>query len=220
MHALAVGQGWRIAKKTVLALMRQEGLYCRVRRRKRYSSWKGQLGRIARNHLDRQFNPPRPNTAWVTDVTEFHIGQRKIYLSPVIDLYDRSGIAHSWSYSPTTAFTNSSLKDAIDTLPNGDYPMVHSDQGLHYQHWSWQKMLTNARLKQSMSRKANCLDNAVAENFFSHLKTEMFHHHTYTNVEEFTTELNAYIHRYNTERISLQRKGLSPAQYRAQALTN
>lgn len=218
IHAVLTRRGWRVAKKTVLKLMRELGLVCKVRRRRRYNSWKGETGKIAPNLLNRDFTAERPNMKWVTDVTEFRIGEQKVYLSPVIDLFDRSVIAHSWGLSPTLALTNTSLQKAIAVLHPGQKPVVHSDQGFQYQHSSWQKILKDANAVQSMSRKATCLDNAVVESFFGHLKEEVFNHDQFDSVDEFTTALDEYIHWYNTERVSTKLKGLSPVQYRTQAL--
>lgn len=218
VHAVLSSRGWRVAKKTVLNLMRVLGLTCKVRRRRRYNSFKGEVGMIADNVLDRDFTATAPNQKWVIDVTEFRVADRKVYLSPVIDLFDRSVVAHSWSFSPNLQLTCTSLMRAISTLQPGQRPLVHSDQGFQYQHRSWRALIQDADASQSMSRKANCYDNAVAENFFGHLKSEMFHHNRFDSVEAFTTALDDYIHWYNNERISTKLKGLSPVQYRAQAL--
>ena len=218
VHAVLTTRGWRVAKKTVLALMRELALICRVRRRRRYNAFQGDVGQIADNVLDRDFTAEAPNQKWVTDVTEFRVADRKVYLSPVIDLFDRSVVAHSWSLSPNLELTNSSLSSAIATLAPGQHPLVHSDQGFQYRHRSWRALLADAKATQSMSRKGNCYDNAVAENFFGHLKSEMFHHNRFDTVEAFTTALDEYIHWYNNHRISTTLKDLSPVQYRAQTL--
>ncbi|WP_418003459.1 IS3 family transposase [Mycobacterium sp. PDNC021] len=218
LHTVLTRRGFVVAKKTVLALMRELALICRVRRRRRYNSHTGETGQIADNVLDRDFAATAPNQKWVTDVTEFRIGDRKVYLSPVLDLFDRSVVAHSWSLSPNLELTNSSLASAIATLEPGERPLVHSDQGFQYRHRSWRGLLNDADASQSMSRKGNCYDNAVAENFFGHLKSEMFHHNRFDTIEDFTAALDDYICWYNTERISTKLKGLSPVQYRAQAL--
>ncbi|WP_236594268.1 IS3 family transposase [Saccharothrix sp. 6-C] len=219
VHAVLTGQGRRVAKKTVLKLMNTLGLVCKVRRRRRYRSWRGQVGTIAPNTLDRRFTASAPDTKWVTDVTEFRIGDRKVYLSPVIDLFDRSVIAYTHGPASTLELTNSSLRGAIATLPAGATPLVHSDQGFQYQHASWRTLLLDAGLTQSMSRRANCLDNSIAENFFGHVKEELFNHDRFDTVEEFTTALDDYLDWYNTTRVSTTLKGLSPVEYRAQALT-
>ncbi|MGW6935508.1 IS3 family transposase [Lentzea sp. NPDC054927] len=219
VHAMLTRAGWQVAAKTVLKLMNTLGLVCQVRRRRRYRGWSGLSGLVAANVLDRQFTVPAPNTAWVTDLTEFKIGDRKVYLSPVIDLFDRSVVAYSHGSAPTLELANSSLRRAIITLRPGQRPLVHSDQGFHYQHNSWQRILSDAGLTQSMSRRGNCLDNAIAENFFGHLKEELFHHNKFDSVEDFTTALDDYIAWFNTTRISTTLGNLSPADYRAQALT-
>jgi putative transposase len=220
VHAVLIRQGRRVAKKTVLTLMNMLGLVCKVRRARRYRSWLGQPGTTAENVLNRQFTAQAPDTKWVTDVTEFRIAADKVYLSPVIDLFDRSVIAYTHGPSPTLELTNSSLRAAIATLPAGTEarPLVHSDQGFQYRHASWHTLLADAGLTQSMSRRANCLDNSIAENFFGHLKEELFHHNRFDTVEDFTTALDEYIDWYNTTRISTTLKGLSPAEYRAQTL--
>lgn len=218
VHDVLTRQGRRVAKKTVRKLMNVLGLVCKVRRARRYRSWMGQVGTVAENVLDRQFSASAPDLKWVTDVTEFRVAGRKVYLSPVIDLFDRSVVAYTCGPAPTLELTNSSLRAAIATLPAEARPLVHSDQGFHYRHTSWRTLLDDAGLTRSMSRRGNCLDNSIAENFFGHLKEELFHHNTFDSVEDFTAELDEYIDWYNTTRISTTLKGLSPAEYRAQAL--
>jgi putative transposase len=218
IHTELLKQGWMIAKKTVLKLMRALGLVCKVRRRKRYTSYQGEQGRIAPNLLNREFDADAPNRKWVTDVTEFSVGDRKLYLSPVMDLFDRQIISHSIGTSPNLALTNASLQQALACLQPGQQPLVHSDQGFQYQHASWRALLEDAGAAQSMSRKANCYDNAVMENFFGHLKEELFHRVRFISTDALAVALHEYIRWYNTERISTKLKGLSPVQYRAQAL--
>ncbi|WP_330270099.1 IS3 family transposase [Lentzea sp. NBC_00516] len=220
VHIVLARQGRRVTKKTVLKLMNVLGLVCKVRRPRRYRSWLGHTGTVADNVLGREFSASAPDTKWVTDVTEFRIGVDKLYLSPVIDLFDRSVIAYTYGPSPTLELTNSALRKAIATLPTeaGARPLMHSDQGFQYQHASWRTLLTDAGLTQSMSRRGNCLDNSLAENFFGHLKEELFHHNKFDTIAEFTAALHDYIGWYNTTRISTTLKGLSPVQYRAQAL--
>ena len=180
-------------------------------------SYQGQTGKVAPNVLDRDFAAAEPNQKWVTDVTEFRVGDDKVYLSPVMDLFDRQIIAYSISRSPNLQMTNSSLRAALATL-DGQHPLVHSDQGFQYQHTSWRRLLHDAGATQSMSRKGNCFDNAVIENFFGHLKEECFHHVRYLSIEALTMALHEYIDWYNNDRISTKLEGLSPVQYRTQAL--
>ncbi|MCK2245508.1 MULTISPECIES: IS3 family transposase [unclassified Crossiella] len=216
-HALREA-GWRVAKKTVLTLMRELDLVCTIRRRRRYVSYQGTVGAVADNVLNREFTATAPNQKWVTDVTEFGIGDRKVYLSPMMDLFDRQIISYAVSPSPSLELTNSCLRDALATLETGQTPLVHSDQGFQYQHQSWRGLLAEAGATQSMSRKANCYDNAVIESFFGHLKEEMFHHTSYLSIEAFTTALADYITWFNTSRGHTHCEGLSPVRYRAQTL--
>lgn len=218
IHARLRTEEWRITKKTVWKLMRQLGLICQVRRRRRYHAFKGEVGTMAPNLLGRDFCATAPNQKWVTDVTEFRVGDQKVYLAPVMDLFDRQVIAYTVGVSPTLALTNHALRDALATLPEGQTPLVHSDQGFQYQHASWHTLLARAGATPSMSRKGNCLDNAVMENFFGHLKEELFHHVRFLSTGALATALHEYIHWYNNERISTKLKGLSPVQYRAQTL--
>ena len=211
-------QGWTVAKKTVLKLMRSLRLVCKVRSRKRYNSYQGEQGVVAPNLLKRQFEADAPNQKWVTDVTEFSVGDRKLYLSPIMDLFDRQIISYAIGTSPNLELANDSLRGALATLRDGQKPLVHSDQGFQYQHASWRTLLKNAGAVQSMSRKANCYDNAVMESFFGHLKEELFHRVRFLSIDALATALHEYLHWYNTERISTKLQGLSPVQYRAQML--
>ncbi|WP_456283678.1 IS3 family transposase [Microbacterium sp. JZ101] len=210
--------GWEVSKKTVLKLMNELGLRCQIRRRKRYNSFKGQVGKTAPNLLRRDFTVTGPNQKWVTDVTEFRVGDRRVYLSTVMDLFGREIICHTLGISPNLELTNSSLRQALTRLRSGDAPIVHSDQGFQYQHDSWQRLLAGAGAKQSMSRKGNCLDNAVMESFFGHMKDELYCTTTFLTVDALTSAIDAYIHWFNTERAHSTLKGLSPVQYRTRAL--
>jgi putative transposase len=218
IHTELARQGWAVAKKTVLKLMRALRLLCKIRRKKRYNSYRGGQGRVAPNLLNREFDADAPNRKWVTDVTEFSVGDRKLYLSPVMDLFDRQIISYSIGLSPNLELTNTSLSKALTTLAGGQTPLVHSDQGFQYQHVSWRVLLDGAGAIQSMSRKGNCYDNAVMENFFGHLKEELFHRVRFLSADALEAALHEYIRWYNTERISTKLEGLSPVQYRAQAL--
>ncbi|MFC9091049.1 IS3 family transposase [Nocardiopsis dassonvillei] len=218
IHGRLLAQGHKVAKKTVLKLMGRLGLACQVRRRRSYSSYRGQAGEVAPNLLERDFTARGPNRKWVTDVTEFAVAGRKVYLSPVMDLFDRQVISYTAGLSPNLELTNASLREALETLAPGQRPLVHSDQGFQYQHMSWRRLLAGAGCIQSMSRKGNCLDNAVIESFFGHLKEEFFTHAEFDCVEEFTAGLDEYIAWFNHERVHSYLEGLSPVQYRAQAL--
>ena len=211
-------QGWVVNHKLVYKLMCEMGLRAKIRRRRPYVSYTGTISHIADNKLDRKFTPDQPNTVFVSDVTEFRVAGRKVYLSPVMDLFDRSIVAHTVDTSPSTAFTADSLTKAIAVCAPEPGWMMHTDQGFQYQHSSWRNLIHDNGGVQSMSRKANCYDNAVMENFFGHLKTEMYHGQVFDTVAEFNQAIDEYIQWYNTERIQQRLKGLTPIQYRNQTL--
>lgn len=213
-------QGWQVGHKLVYKLMKQMGLKSKVRPRKKYSSYRGKVSHIADNVLGRNFTPEEPNKVWVSDVTEFRVAGTKIYLSPVMDLCDRVILAHELSTSPSTRLTSVSLEKALSVHKPGLGLIVHTDQGFQYQHSSWRALINSVEGVQSMSRKGNCYDNAVMENFFGHLKTEMYHGEYYASVEEFYQAVNDYILWYNNERLQQRLKGLTPMQYRNQTLEN
>lgn len=150
-------------------------------------------------------------------MTEFRVGDRKVYLSTVMDLFGRESIGHAVGVSPNLELTNSSLQQALTRLRSGEAPIVHSDQGFQYQHASWRKLLVGADAIQSMSRKGNCLDNAVIESFFGHLKDELYCNTTFLTTGALTAAIDEYIAWFNTERAHSTLEGLSPVQYRAQA---
>lgn len=216
IHACLHKEGYRVAKKTVLARMRAAGLVCVVRRKRRRPV-QGAVGVVAPNLLNRQFSALAPNQCWVTDITEFRVRNHRVYLATMMDLFDRQILAYRVGFSPSLDLTNGMLTDALATLPPGKAPMVHSDQGFQFRHLSWQHLLATVGATQSMSRKGTCLDNAMMENFFGHLKAEFFHPTTFSDVGTFVEDLHAYMVWYNHDRISLSLHGMSPIHYRAHA---
>ena len=209
--------GQQINHKTVQRLMGTLGLKSLVRPKK-YRSFKGEIGQAAPNALRRRFNATAPHQKWVTDVTEFHVAGEKLYLSPVLDLYNGEIIAFETSKRPAFELVNAMLKKAFAKLDSSDRPMLHSDQGWQYRMPAYQRQLRERQLVQSMSRKGNCLDNAAMESFFAVLKTEFFYLNRFDSVDALRDGLANYIHYYNHDRIKLKLKGLSPVQYRTQAL--
>ncbi len=210
-------RGFVLNHKTVQRLMKELGLICRVRMKK-YSSYKGEVGKIAPDLLERNFVAKKPNQKWVTDVTEFHLFGQKLYLSPILDLCSRDIVSYSLSDRPTLAMVTGMLDMAFAQIPDGTGLILHSDQGFHYQHKQYQSLLTKKGVRQSMSRKGNCLDNAVIENFFGLLKSELLYLQNFESMEHFKTELVEYLDYYNNRRIKEKLKGLSPAVHRLQAL--
>lgn len=203
--------------KTVQRLMKELGLICRVRMKK-YRSYKGEKGTTADNELDREFRAEKPNQKWVTDVTEFRLFGQKLYLSPILDLYSGDIVTYTLSDSPNLLMVTTMLEQAFEKIPNNTNLLLHSDQGWHYQHKQYRRMLAEKGIKQSMSRKGNCYDNAVMENFFGHLKSELLYLQEFQSMEHFKQELIAYIDYYNNRRIKVRLKGLPPALHRQQAL--
>jgi len=206
-------RGYIVNHKTVQRLMKSLALQGKQRKSK-YRSYKGEVGKIAPNILKRDFMASKPFEKLATDVTEFAVCDEKIYLSPVLDLFNSEIISYSISFSPNFAQTREMLAGLFAKLPMESTPVLHSDQGWQYQMREYQRMLSEHNIQQSMSRKGNCLDNSVMENFFGRLKTEMFFGEKFQTADEFIRCLEGYIDYYNNDRISLKRKGMSPVQYR------
>lgn len=209
--------GQRVNHKTVQRQMIQLGLKSLVRPKK-YRSYKGDVGQAADNVLQRQFTAKTANQKWVTDVTEFKVAGEKLYLSPVMDLYNGEIIAFETARRPAFKLVSGMLQKALSKLKASEKPMVHSDQGWQYRMPAYQRALQERGLTQSMSRKGNCLDNAPMESFFAVLKSEFFYLNQFGSIDELQAGLRRYIHYYNHDRIKLKLKGLSPVQYRTQPL--
>ena len=210
-------RGITLNHKTVQRLMKELGLMCRVRMKK-YRSYKGEKGMTADNELNREFRAEKPNQKWVTDVTEFRLFGEKLYLSPILDLYSGDIVTYTLSDSPNLLMVTTMLEQAFETLPDDTGLLLHSDQGLHYRHKQYVQMLADKGIRQSMSRKGNCYDNSVMENFFGHLKSELLYLQKFESMEHFKSELIEYIDYYNNRRIKARLKGLPPALHRQQAL--
>ena len=206
-------EGGALNHKVVQRLMNVLRLKAAIRV-KRYSSWRGEHGRAADNILQRNFKASRPNEKWVTDVTEFAVNGRKLYLSPIIDLFNNEVISYSISERPTMPMIDDMLIKAFARMDANSRPVLHSDQGWQYRHRWYQYQLREFGVLQSMSRKGNCLDNACAECFFGTLKSECFYTRKFNDVDELKVVLEDYIRYYNTRRISLKFNGLSPVEYR------
>ena len=211
-------RGIHLNHKTVQRLMKQLGLIYRVRIKK-YRSYKGEVGKIAPNLLNRDFHAEKPNQKWVTDVTEFSLFGQKVYLSPILDLHDGYLVSYSISDRPVLSMVTTMLNKAFERIPDGTGLILHSDQGWQYQHKQYQRMLREKGIQQSMSRKGNCLDNAVMENFFGLLKSELLYLQEFESMEHFKRELLDYLDYYNNRRIKAKLKGLPPAIHRQQALS-
>lgn len=210
-------RGFTINHKTVQRLMKDLGIVCLVRMKK-YRSYKGEVGKIASNLLERNFHADKPNQKWVTDVTEFSLFSEKLYLSPILDLHSEDLISYTISKHPVLSMVTDMVSIAFEKIPDNTNLILHSDQGWQYQHKHYQRLLAEKGVRISMSRKGNCLDNAVIENFFGLLKSELLYLQKFDSLEHFRAELEEYLDYYNNYRIKLKLKGLTPAQHRFQAL--
>ena len=206
-------EGYTINHKTVQRLMQEMNLKSKVRK-VRYLSYRGEVGKTAPNILNRDFKAVRPNQKWATDVTEFKVADRKAYLSPIMDMFNGEIIAYTISDRPDLKMVMDMMSTAKRKVKSTNGVILHSDQGWHYQHMKYQQRLKRYGIIQSMSRKGNCLDNAVMENFFGIMKSELLYLQQFSDMEVFKCELRKYINYYNNERIKLKLNGKSPVQYR------
>lgn len=225
-------QGIVINHKRVKRLMSVLGL-CGITPRAKYKSYKGDQNGTVKNLLldkivdeekhktyyKRNFTTSKCNEKWTTDVSEFHIASGKVYLSPILDMCNGEIISYDISHSPNYAQITNMLEQAFSKYDDLKGLILHSDQGWQYQMQPYHKALQDKGIIQSMSRKGNCLDNCVMENFFGKMKNEMFYGHEYEfeSLDQLKTEMHQYIKYYNEERIQVKLKGLTPVQYRSQA---
>ncbi|WP_420856638.1 IS3 family transposase [Tetragenococcus osmophilus] len=206
-------RGFHVNKKKVQRLIRKLGLEVRTytRKSRRYSSYKGKVGTVAKNRIHRRFYTSICHQKMTTDTTEFKyfaldtngvIRQRKLYLDPFMDLYNSEILSYRISEKPNAMAIMEGLEEAIEITNDCLYRRTfHSDQGWAYQMNAYTHKLKKHKIFQSMSRKANCLDNAIMETFFSLLKQEVFHGEIYHGFEELKAAIDDYIYYYNNERM-------------------
>jgi transposase InsO family protein len=208
--------GTPLSEKVVRRLMAEQGLVVGSTRRRRFSTYRGELSPAPENILRRDFRSSAPNEKWLTDITEFPVPDGKVYLSPMIDCFDELVVSWSISAIPNAELVNAMLDEVITTLDLNERPVVHSDRGCHYRWPGWLERLEAANLTRSMSRKGCTADNAACEAFFGRLKVEFFYSRQWTNVtiERFIAELDAYICWYNEVRIKMSLGGRTPVEYR------
>jgi transposase InsO family protein len=209
--------GQHVNNKVVQRLMGVLKLKSLVRPKK-YKSFRGEVGQAAPNELNRQFEATAPNEKWTTDVTEFNVRGEKLYLSPVLDLYNGEIVAFEMNRRPEFKLVTAMLTKAFSRLGSTDKPMLHSDQGWQYRMTAYRDELKERGMVQSMSRKGNCHDNAAMESFFGVLKSELFYLTKFTSIDQLEAAIVDYIHYYNHDRIKLKLGGLSPVQFRTQQL--
>lgn len=206
--------GMAINHKAVLRMMEEMKLRSLIRVKK-YRSYRGDIGKIAPNILNRDFKADRPYQKWATDVTEFKVKGRKLYLSPIIDLFNQEIISYEITDRPVFKGVMDMLKKSLPLVKGDEQLVLHSDQGWQYQMQKYQQSLRENGISQSMSRKGNCLDNAVMENFFGTIKSELFYMNEYESTEKLKNDIKDYISYYNEKRIKLNLNGMSPTEYRA-----
>ncbi|MEI5909723.1 IS3 family transposase, partial [Bacillus spongiae] len=194
-------EGYKVNHKKVQRIMSELDLKCKkFTRKSRYKSYKGTVGKVAKNRLNRRFNTPVRLQKLATDITEFKCtGNEKLYLSPILDLYNGEIISYGISNKPTLDFVLQPLNEVVTTISKEAKfrTTIHSDQGWHYQHNKWVKTLKENKIFQSMSRKATCADNASMENFFGIMKQEMYHGETLVSYTELKQKIKGYIDYYN-----------------------
>lgn len=221
-------QGVAVNKKRVQRIVQKLNLQVTsfTRKSRKYSSYKGTVGTVAPNRLHRRFETSIPHQKITTDTTEFkyyekdnkgNLVVKKAYLDPYLDLFNREILSYSITQRPSGAGIQRALKEAIRITADCPFRRTfHSDQGWAYQMKDYVKTLKKEHIFQSMSRKGNCLDNSVMENFFGLLKQEMYYGHVYHSFEELKQAIEGYITYYNTQRIKQKLGWLSPMAYRLQ----
>lgn len=217
IHVMVRRGGMVVSEKVIRRIMVDEKLVVSSHRKRRYTSYQGEITPAIRNLIRRDFHADAPNQKWLTDITEFQLPNGKVYLSPIIDCFD--GMVVSWTIgtSPDAALVNTMLECAVGSLASNQRPIVHSDRGSHYRWPGWIDRMRTAHLTRSMSKKGCTPDNAACEGFFGRLKNEMYYNRIWrdVNTEEFIDHLDEYIHWYNEKRIKLSLGGKSPIEYRA-----
>lgn len=219
--------------KRIQRIMRENGLFGKQAKHKYH--YKGDDGESKENllldkivdeqtskiTLKRNFSTTAPNQKWTTDVSMFKISEGKLYLSPIMDMYDGSIISYDISITADFNQAKRMIDSAFNQFDDLNGLIFHSDQGWQYQTEPYKQWLKDRGIIQSFSRKGNCMDNSLMENFFGIMKNEMFYGEeaTFETLDELKAAMEEYIRYYNEERISLKRKGLTPLQYRHQSLS-
>ena len=216
IHLLLKREGIIISEKIVRSIMKEENLIVRAIRQRKYNSYLGEISPAVPNEIQRDFHADKPNKKWLIDITEFKIGEEKVYLSPIIDCFDGMPITWTVGTSPNADLVNTMLDNAIVLLKENEHPIVHSDRGCHYRWPGWIQRMDEAGLTRSMSKKGCSPDNSACEGFFGRMKNEMFYGEKWDkiSVEEFIGIINQYMQWYRDKRIKLSLGGLSPMEYR------
>ncbi|MBO5477173.1 MAG: IS3 family transposase [Clostridia bacterium] len=217
--------GLIVNHKKIIRLMKSLNIHSVIRRKrfKYYAPKTIDIGRVEPNLLNREFNCNSPNQKWVTDITylKYDNGRKRMYLSAIEDLYNREIIAYKISDNLDMSFVENTLGEAFKKVSTGEFRnlIIHSDQGVHYKSNIYKSILKKFGVRQSMSRKGNCYDNACIENFFGHLKTELIYQNSYNSKEELVKSINDYIYWYNNYRFQAKLKNMTPVEYRCHMIS-
>lgn len=209
--------GIRRNPKTVLRIMKKYDLLSEIRRRRKWTQM-GQQVHKYENLLNRDFHTDRPNTKWVTDISYIHTKQGVLYLSIIRDLYDNSIVAYKTSKRQTVSLVLDTIHLAMkqEKRAVAGELQLHSDQGFQYTSHAYFNLIQEYGITPSMSRRGNCYDNAMAENFFSILKTECIYRQSFQSFDEANKAIAMYIYFYNHERIQTK-SGVAPLTLRHSA---
>ena len=210
-----VQRGFPVNHKRVQRIMHRLGLAGK-RPKEKYHSYRGEVGKVADNVINRDFSTDRPLQKWTTDVSQFTLSWGKCYLSPILDMNTNEIISYNLSLSPNMEQIKDMLHKAFERFPDVEGLIMHSDQGWQYQHAAYRSELREHKIIQSMSRKGNCYDNCIMETFFGRLKNEMFYGYEkeYTSFEVFSKAIADYIDYYNNRRIQAKTKWMPPVKFR------
>ena len=215
VHNELINRGFKVNHKRVQSLMHKEGLKGKIPK-ERYHSYKGTIGKVADNIINRDFSTTAPLQKWTTDVSQFNFSWGKCYFSAILDMHTNEIISYDLSLHPDLNQIKRMLEKAFNKFPKTEGLIMHSDQGWQYQHSHYRSELKKHGIIQSMSRKGNCYDNSIMESFFGRMKTEIFYGYEkkYMSFEEFSKAVYEYIDYYNNKRIQSKTKWMSPVQYR------
>lgn len=208
--------GLRVNHKKVLRIMQEMGLRSRVRRKYRQHRVWNIGDRVVKNLLDRRFQAEKPNQKWVTDITQYRVGEVWLYLSAIKDLYNNEIVAYQMSLRNDKQLVLQTFSKAFEKEKDVNGLTVHSDQGSQYTSYDYHDMLPKVGAQISMSRRGNCYDNASMESFFSHLKTEGLYPYDIRSIEEAQMRIKEFIDFYNHHRPQRKLNKLAPVQYRYQ----
>lgn len=215
VHQELINRGYKVNHKRVQRIMHESGLLGK-RPKEKYHSYRGEVGKVADNIINRDFSTTAPLQKWTTDVSQFNFSWGKCYLSPILDMATNEIISYDLALSPNMEQVKRMLDKAFEKFPSLSGLIFHSDQGWQYQHNYYRNSLTEHGIIQSMSRKGNCYDNCIIETFFGRMKNEMYYGYEkeYTSFEIFDKAVEEYIDYYNNIRIQAKTKWMPPVKYR------